>query len=55
MAANSDYYRIELDYPLDMDKIARLTLIDSGGTPQDVVPQPTKTTGGVKDHDGEAL
>ena len=46
MAASSpksDYYRIELDYPLDMGETAMLTLTDNGGKLQDFVPMPTKT------------
>ena len=53
MAAKSDYYLIELGYPLHMDEIAILMRTDSGGKLQDFVPMPTKTTGGVEDHEGK--
>ena len=46
-------YRIELDYPLDIDEIAMLTRTESGGKPQDFAPQSTKTTGGVENHEGK--
>ena len=49
----ANYYRIELGYPLDIDEIARLTLTDSGGKPQDFAPQSTKATGGVENHEGK--
>ena len=51
----ANYYRIELDYPLDIDEIARLTLTDFGGKPQGSAPQSTKATGGVEKTRGEAL
>jgi len=43
----ANYYRIELYCPLYIDEIARLTITDPGGKPQDFAPQSTKTIGGV--------
>ena len=49
-SSKSDYYRIELDYPLDIDETASIMLTDSGGKLEDFTPQSTKTTGGVEYH-----
>ena len=48
-------FRIELDYPLDIDEIARLMLTDPGGKPQDFAPQSSNTTGGVENHEGSTI
>ena len=53
MPPNAEYYRIELDYPLVMDEIARLMLTDSGGRLHDFVQGPPQNTGGVADHEGK--
>ena len=50
-ASKSDYYRIELDYPVDIDEIASLTLPVYGAN-FSFAPQSTNSTGGVEYRQG---